>query len=197
MGHACFVLLPDVLQEEKSGIFRGVEIRKMPPVPHKGLLPDGMEPPLTHDELCGLAGVWLQKKGCSVVLVDHRGLRTDEQPDAIGWKSARTSYLVECKTSRADFLADKKKTFRSNGRGMGNLRYFLTPKELVKSEDLPPSWGLLWVDRASRMIRLQKEASFVAIVGAGDLEERALLLNCMERVVDGHPLPSLLRKEKP
>ncbi|MDQ7286946.1 hypothetical protein O0I55_17650, partial [Stenotrophomonas sp. Sm5341] len=68
-----------------------------------------------------------------------------EDPDAIGWYTGRTM-LVECKVSRSDFLADRKKRFRANPeRGLGLYRYFMAPKGLIKVDELPARWGLLEV----------------------------------------------------
>lgn len=61
-------------------------------------------------------------------------------PDVIGWRGG-VSCLIECKASRADFFADAKKPQRSNGTGMGEYRYFFTPKELIARDELPSDWG--------------------------------------------------------
>lgn len=98
---------------------------------------------MTHSELTKSAYAWLLKIGCSFAL---RELVTaaDEQPDAIGWKN-NYSILVECKTSRADFLSDKKKFFRRYpNMGVGTYRFYLCPENLIQLADLPPKWGLLW-----------------------------------------------------
>ena len=69
-----------------------------------------------------------------------------ENPDAIGWYTGRTM-LVECKVSRSDFLADRKKPFRANPeRGLGLYRYFMAPKGLIKVDELPARRGLLEVN---------------------------------------------------
>jgi hypothetical protein len=69
---------------------------------------------------------------------------TSEIPDAIGWNS-HTSYLVECKVSRADFLRDKKKLTRKiEAVAMGAHRFYLCPEGVIKPQDLPPRWGLLY-----------------------------------------------------
>lgn len=66
-----------------------------------------------------------------------------EQPDTLGFRSG-VSCLIECKTSRSDFLADRKKCFRKDPTlGMGDWRFMLTPKDLIKVEELPEGWGLL------------------------------------------------------
>jgi hypothetical protein len=70
-----------------------------------------------------------------------------EQPDAIGWRYDGLSILVECKTNRADYFADNKKEFRNypGMKGMGQYRFYMTPKGLIKPEELKTRWGLLEV----------------------------------------------------
>lgn len=91
---------------------------------------------MTHTELITLSAAWLRAQNCSVVITDmtHGG---SETPDAIGWQRT-DSILIECKASRADFLADRHKPFRRDPeRGMGMLRYYATPEGLLKPEDRP------------------------------------------------------------
>ena len=96
-----------------------------------------------HDQLVIRAGKWLENNGCKVVIRDPFRSNNQEQPDAIGWRDG-VSILVEVKTSRADFLADRKKPFREEpGQGMGDWRFYLTPPNLVSVNDLPIGWGLL------------------------------------------------------
>ncbi len=56
--------------------------------------------------------------------------------------------IIEVKTSRADFLADKRKYARSERakvlkHQIGNWRYYLCPEGVIKEEELPENWGLL------------------------------------------------------
>ncbi|HEL3778110.1 hypothetical protein I5U56_02715 [Stenotrophomonas maltophilia] len=107
---------------------------------------DGQD--LTHADLVKIAGRWLRNTaGCSVVLEELcAATGNGENPDAIGWYTGRTM-LVECKVSRSDFLADRKKRFRANPeRGLGLYRYFMAPKGLIKVGELPARWGLLEVN---------------------------------------------------
>lgn len=98
---------------------------------------------LTHDQLIAAARIWLRdQQRCAVVLTEMVN-GSGETPDAIGWRGAHT-IVVECKISRADFLADAKKPFRMNASGgMGDYRYFLAPSGLIEPHDLPLGWGLL------------------------------------------------------
>jgi hypothetical protein len=96
-----------------------------------------------HAELVSRARSWLRRQGCGIVLAEFRAL-TPEQPDALGWRDG-LSMLVECKASRSDFLADRGKPFRADpSLGMGDWRFYLSPPGIVRSEDLPEGWGLLW-----------------------------------------------------
>jgi hypothetical protein len=107
-----------------------------------------MLPIITHDSLCLQAEKFLKSNGFGVVFHDKFRAITNsgEQPDALGFRSG-VSCLIECKTSRADFLADRKKKFRVEpSLGMGDWRFMLTPKGLIKVEELPPNWGLLETD---------------------------------------------------
>ena len=97
-----------------------------------------------HDELVARSEKWLNAQGCKVVIRDPFRCYTQEQPDAIGWRDG-VSILIEAKASRADFLSDKKKSFRANPEnGMGDWRFYICPPEVIKPEDLPEGWGLLW-----------------------------------------------------
>lgn len=101
--------------------------------------------PITHDSLCLMAEKFLKSNGFGVVFHDKfRAITSSgEQPDCLGFRSS-VSCLIECKTSRADFLADRKKKFRiSESLGMGDWRFMLAPKGLIKVDELPTNWGLL------------------------------------------------------
>lgn len=78
---------------------------------------------------------------CTVVTTEVA--TTGETADVLGWEY-RGSILIECKTSRADFKTDFVKPFRRDPeRGMGNCRYYFTPKGLLRPDDLPSGWGLI------------------------------------------------------
>src|SRR3954469_6014093 len=98
---------------------------------------------MTHSQLVETAVRWLRKYRCGVVLSEQACV-SGEMPDAIGWKRACHSVLVECKVSRADFLADRDKPFRKNAEAdVGCERFYLIVHGLVRQDELPPTWGLL------------------------------------------------------
>jgi hypothetical protein len=107
---------------------------------------------MSHAALVDRAVGWLRdQQQCTVVITTNtagRG-RTREIPDAIGWRGA-SSYLVECKSHRRDFLVDLRKPSRQLAGGWPAREcYYLTPPGLVYERDLPPLWGLLWAERFS------------------------------------------------
>lgn len=98
---------------------------------------------MTHARLVDLAVAWLRRSRCGVVLSEQACI-SGEMPDAIGWRKGCHSVLVECKVSRADFLADRVKPWRQAPEtGVGSERYYLAPRGLIRIEELPTGWGLL------------------------------------------------------
>ena len=121
---------------------------------------------MTHAFLVRKAIEWLRSYGCGVVLSEQASI-SGEMPDAIGWKRACHSVLVECKVSRGDFLADRAKPFRHRPEtGMGSERFYCTPRGLIARFELPAGWGLLeYQDRKVQLLRpsrkdLRSEAGF-------------------------------------
>jgi hypothetical protein len=102
---------------------------------------------MTHAQLVEKAVRWLRWYRCGVVLSEQACV-SGEMPDAIGWKQACHSVLVECKVTRPDFLADRDKPFRQKPeKGVGSERFYLTPPGLVKTQELPTGWGSLELRR--------------------------------------------------
>ena len=104
-------------------------------------------PEILHKELVEQAGVWLRNytQTHTIVITELRTSCT-ETPDAMVFSAQGGTTLIECKSSRADFLADKKKHFRRYPEnGMGDHRYFMAPVGLLKPEELPENWGLIEV----------------------------------------------------
>lgn len=107
---------------------------------------------MTHNELIEIGYNWLIKRvRCPFALKEMRTY-AKEQPDVIGWKND-DSILVECKVSRADFQKDRCKLFRRCPQeGAGNYRFYLTPKGLLKPDDIPEKWGWLEADEDGTVI---------------------------------------------
>jgi hypothetical protein len=135
---------------------------------------------MTHPQLVERAVRWLRSYRCGVVLSEQACV-SGEMPDAIGWKRANHSVLVECKVTRADFLADRSKPFRVKPeQGVGSERFYLTPPTLVKIEELPPGWGLLEYRRGRIEMLQASEKSLRTATGLR--YEMNLLLASLRRV---------------
>jgi hypothetical protein len=135
---------------------------------------------VTHAKLVSLAVQWLRRYRCGVVL-SEQACASGEMPDAIGWKKACHSVLVESKVSRADFLADRDKPFRQKPEiGVGCERYYLAPQGLIRTEELSAGWGLLEV--CGREIERVKTSAKNLRSVTGFQSEMNLLLASLRRV---------------
>jgi hypothetical protein len=135
---------------------------------------------MTHPQLVERAVRWLRSYRCGVVLSEQACV-SGEMPDAIGWKRANHSVLVECKLTRADFLADRAKPFRLKPeQGVGSERFYLTPPALIKPTELPAGWGLLEL-RRGRIEMLQASTKNLR-TATGVRYEMNLLLASLRRV---------------
>ena len=121
---------------------------------------------ISHAELVNRAERWLKNtKKCAVVLSEVCAWSTDEIPDAIGWRPNGESILVECKTSRRDFLSDKHKQVHKGFRGMGAYRYFMVPEigrdgepvTMPGDKQLPEGYGVLIY--TGTQVKIAKEAT--------------------------------------
>lgn len=74
-----------------------------------------------------------------------------EMTDVWGLGNFNDSVVIEVKTSHSDFMADQKKLCRTEERekqhyNAGRLRWYLCPEGVIKPEELPDKWGLLYWD---------------------------------------------------
>jgi hypothetical protein len=135
---------------------------------------------VTHAALVKAAAVWLKRK-CSVVITEL--VTTGEAPDAIGWQGTHST-LIECKASRADFLADRDKVFRREPwLGIGLHRYYLAPSGLLDVAEIPAKWGLLELTACGICVT-RKSEHFGEV---NSRHEIGLLLSTLRRV--GHNAP--------
>ncbi len=147
---------------------------------------------LSHEDLRKLAVRWLKTRtvpyqgrglprgGRCAIAASELVSSANDTPDAIGWDAFGRSILIECKSSRSDFLADRHKTSRQNGNGMGNQRYFLTPPKLATAEDLPEGWGLL--ETAGDHIYCTAAAPVRELTDFDQCQEKLILLSMLRRI---------------
>lgn len=108
---------------------------------------------LTHSKIIEYSRKVLKRAGtrwkCGVTFGDLRTANV-ETPDVLGFQSGGSA-LIEAKASRSDFLCDKKKHFRKCPElGMGNWRFYACPTGLIKENELPNKWGLIYVSEKGR-----------------------------------------------
>lgn len=140
-----------------------------------------------HSDLVRVAAGWLRRKGSRCVITDDMKFysSTGELPDVVGWMRG-VSVLVEVKTSRADYLKDKKKPFRQKPEtGIGQWRFYLCPAGIITPDDLPDGWGLLWVDekkRVSEVSGVPRNTGWNRVPFEGNLNnERNMLVSALRR----------------
>ena len=107
---------------------------------------------LSHRELVDIGAKWLNMKAenintrCHYVLTEFVCAGQNENPDIFGL-NPNHHVLIEVKISRNDFKVDSKKKGRNKQLlQIGNYRYFLVPKNLIKEDELPDGWGLVFCD---------------------------------------------------
>lgn len=112
---------------------------------------------LTHRQLCEIGARFLKRPesanghGCHFTVIEAACY--GENPDVFGVRHGIHghgigTFLLEAKTSRSDFLADRSKPHRLNPEiGMGKYRYYICPTDLIKPHELPEKWGLIYVSQ--------------------------------------------------
>lgn len=144
----------------------------------------------THRELVEIAYRWvLNNTSCGFAFKELASLNdTGEIPDVIGFGSNAHSVLVECKCSRSDFLSDRRKEFRKEpGIGMGAQRFYCCPIGLIKKEELPDGWGLVYVNEKRKAIKVHNP--YVVNIGErlkclpkNHLAEMAMMYSALRRL---------------
>ncbi|MGE5324397.1 MAG: hypothetical protein ACM3SW_16135 [Actinomycetota bacterium] len=137
---------------------------------------------MTHAQLVRMAEQWLRRRYRCGIVLSEQSCASGETPDVIGWKGKCRSVLVECKVSRADFLADRDKPFRRDPQqGMGCERFYLTPRGLIEKSELPRGWGLLEA-KGREIVMACKPARQSQRGESGLMCEMNLLLASLRRV---------------
>jgi hypothetical protein len=125
---------------------------------------------------------WLRYEYRCGIILSEQYCATGEIPDAIGWKGINRSVVIECKVSRADFLADANKPFRMRpDEGLGCERLYMAPRGVISPEEIPGHWGLIEYTRKSvALLRKPSKKDLRSAVGLA--KEMNLLLASLRRV---------------
>ena len=117
---------------------------------------------MTHAEMVRRARNWLwsldpneQRARPAVVCTEVGASYSAEQPDVFGIGPDGITYLIECKVSRADFLADRSKPHRTADVHLGSYRWFCGPSGIIEPHELPQHWGLIQVVNGKLQERIQ------------------------------------------
>lgn len=143
---------------------------------------------MTHAEMVRLARNWLwsldptqERTRPCVVCTEVSASHSAESPDVFGVGADGITYLIECKVSRADFLADRSKPHRSASLHLGSYRWFCAPSGIIEPHELPKGWGLIQVVNGKMRQRIVPEI-------AHDVDRQAelsILIRVMQSVWRG------------
>lgn len=153
-----------------------------------------------HDLLSSIGAKWLKRHGFPIVATEIIAAGSREQADVVGFRSS-CSAIIEVKVSRADFLADKNKPERQNdGTGLGVYRFYLCPVGLIRPDELPPKWGLLY-SSDGKVVEVVKPKGNIwpgtdcVVDGWNEFQhapnhrtERAVLFSITRRLAAGKPI---------
>ena len=105
---------------------------------------------MQHRSLCLIGERFLRRELRVPVTAIEVKSTLREVPDVFGASSLST-FILEAKASRSDFIVDIDKPFRKNmENGVGDYRYYICPESLIDVSELPDKWGLIWVDELGR-----------------------------------------------
>ena len=143
---------------------------------------------MTHEELIKRGVKWLKNNQIStmrfpIILPEYRCF-ANSIPDIIGLNHYRTA-VIECKVSRADYLADQHKGHRHYRFQLGNYRYYLCPVGLLLPNEINNGWGLLYCH--PHKITIEKQAVEFSIEETRK-EEYQVMYSIIRRLMshDGH-----------
>ena len=125
---------------------------------------------MTHKELVEICYRWILKSGGMTIAFKELYSLATEIPDVIGFNGWE-SMVIECKVSRSDFLKDRKKPHRE--KGMGKFRLYACPKGLIRVDELPPKWGLIYVENSKARIHVDPRYKMVDSPYGGQRKTRA------------------------
>jgi hypothetical protein len=129
-----------------------------------------------------MAVEWLRHSYRCGIILSEQSCATGEIPDAIGWKGQCRSVVVECKVTRADYLADARKDFRLKPElALGSERIYMAPAGMISPGELPQDWGLLEYSRKSVKLVVKPPRRDLR-TPAGMMKEMNLLLASLRRV---------------
>ena len=96
---------------------------------------------LSHADLVTIGARWLRyEKNCSIV-VEEPATAGFVKPDILGFQ-IYSSFMIEVKVSKSDFLADKKK--KGYDQKIADYSYYLVPSDMIDESDIKNGYGLIY-----------------------------------------------------
>jgi len=140
-----------------------------------------------HQKLVDIAKEWLSKK-CAVVITEMKA-GFGEVPDAIGWNWSMP-IVIECKSSIADFNSDSNKPHRRNPEsGLGLFRYYMAYAGVIRTNLLPPGWGLIEVSewqkgkrKGQPRVSIVRQCDTQYFLKRNERKEVQILLSAIRRI---------------
>lgn len=134
----------------------------------------------THHKICCVVGKWLQgrwsgKKPYAHYVAVELVTQGCENTDVFGF-NPMYSTMIEVKVSKSDFLKDKHKYANVVGR-VGDYKYYCCPTNVIKIDDLPDKWGLLYINENDKIeiIKIAEETK------SNSYTEHAIICSIMRR----------------
>ena len=109
---------------------------------------------LTHRQLCEIGAKFLKRPesanghGCHFTIIEPSCYGKIRCIWCASWYSFAWYWNISTRgeNKQIGFLADRSKPHRLNPEmGMGKYRYYICPTGLIKPEELPEKWGLIYV----------------------------------------------------
>lgn len=118
-----------------------------------------------HGELCEFIADYARKNmNAGLIFVEHKTSTVHQIPDVLIYRPTCTIEL-EVKVQRGDFLSDKNKPHRKDpSKGVGDYRFYVAPRGIIKAEELPKHWGLLEVTN-KRVIATKVPKNYKCLYG--------------------------------
>lgn len=141
---------------------------------------------VSHRELCEIGAKWLKNIKnhyfrSQYVLIEFCST-CGESPDIFGLRGNH-NILIEVKVSHSDFIVDLKKEHRKEGQGIGLTRYYLCPTDLIKVNELPNKWGLLYYNDNEKIAIIKKSEAFLE----RDFQQELIVMQSVIRRLAGKP----------
>lgn len=142
---------------------------------------------MNHKDIINASIKWCKSHGYHLILEEFVAGHM-ENPDVLAFGNAH-SLMIEVKVSRQDFLKDAEKFPRRNPKhGVGNYRYYACPEGLIKENEIPKGWGLIYIiDKKAKTIKGHKSNCVTVefpleFFNANLRQERTMLMSALRRV---------------